>query len=62
MISSMTAFARRELQTDRGTLVWEIRSVNHRYLELQFRLPENLRDLEPLLREQLRKSLKRGKV
>ena len=62
MISSMTAFARRELQTSWGSLVWEIRSVNHRYLELQFRLPENLRDLEPLLREQLRNGLKRGKV
>lgn len=62
MISSMTAFARCELQAGWGSLVWEIRSVNHRYLELQFRLPENLRDLEPLLREQLRKGLKRGKI
>ena len=62
MISSMTAFARTELQAEWGSLVWEIRSVNHRYLELQFRLPENLRDLEPLLREKLRKDLKRGKV
>ena len=62
MISSMTAFARREQQSDEGSIVWEIRSVNHRYLELQFRLPENLRDLEPTLREKLRGSLKRGKV
>ncbi len=58
MIASMTAFAR----AGRGSLVWEIRSVNHRYLELVFRLPESLRGLEPSLREAARSRLSRGKV
>ena len=58
MIASMTAFAR----AGRGSLVWEIRSVNHRYLELVFRLPESLRSLEPSLREAARARLSRGKV
>ncbi|MGY0219540.1 YicC/YloC family endoribonuclease [Endozoicomonadaceae bacterium StTr2] len=62
MTSSMTAFARVESQQDWGSLVWEIRSVNHRYLEPHFRLPESLREIEPALREQLRKNLYRGKV
>jgi uncharacterized protein (TIGR00255 family) len=62
MTSSMTAFARQEESTQWGSIVWEIRSVNHRYLENHFRLPENLRDLEPNLRENLRKELARGKV
>lgn len=59
---SMTAFARKERAESWGTLVWEIRSVNHRYLELGFRLPETFRYLEPMLREQLRGALQRGKV
>ncbi|MEZ5539110.1 MAG: YicC/YloC family endoribonuclease [Pseudomonadales bacterium] len=59
---SMTAFARTERAEVWGTLVWEIRSVNHRYLEPGFRLPETFRFLEPALREQLRKQLQRGKV
>lgn len=54
----MTAFAR----VGRGFLVWEVRSVNHRYLELVFRLPESLRALEPSLREAARARLGRGKV
>jgi len=62
MTSSMTAFARTEEQTDWGNLIWEIRSVNHRYLESQFRLPENLRDIEPAIREKLRNSVSRGKI
>lgn len=62
MTTSMTAFARKEVQTEWGVLIWEIRSVNHRYLEMQFRLPEHLRDLEPHLRDLLRKNLFRGKV
>ena len=62
MPQSMTAFARASAQEDWGTLSWEIRSVNHRYLEPGFRLPETLRDLEMPLREHLRKSLGRGKV
>ena len=54
----MTAFAR----AGSDSLVWEIRSVNHRYLELAFRLPEQLRALEPSLRDIARKRLSRGKV
>ena len=62
MTASMTAFARQEESTQWGAIVWEIRSVNHRYLETQFRLPENFRDLEPILRDKLRKSFARGKL
>ncbi|WP_066017394.1 YicC/YloC family endoribonuclease [Endozoicomonas atrinae] len=62
MTSSMTAFARVQIQEDWGSLVWEIRSVNHRYLEPHFRLMEQAREIEPALRELIRKQLKRGKV
>jgi uncharacterized protein (TIGR00255 family) len=62
MTSSMTAFARQQSEHPWGTLVWEIRSVNHRYLEPSFRLPDSLRHLEGALREQLRSVLQRGKV
>lgn len=62
MIRSMTAFARQDTQKDWGTLTCEIRTVNHRYLEPSFRLPESLRELENSFREQLRKQLRRGKV
>ena len=62
MTRSMTAFARQEAQHDWGSLVWEVRSVNHRYLEPHLRLPESLRELEGSLRETLRKKLSRGKV
>ena len=62
MTRSMTAFTRQEIQQPWGTLTWELRSVNHRYLEPHFRLPESLRDIEGKLREQLRKVLSRGKV
>ncbi|MFL1466518.1 YicC/YloC family endoribonuclease [Marinobacter sp. DUT-3] len=62
MIRSMTAFARQDTQGEWGTLTCEIRTVNHRYLEPSFRLPEALRELENTFREQLRQQLKRGKV
>ncbi|QSX33962.1 YicC family protein [Shewanella avicenniae] len=62
MIHSMTAYARIEHKADWGTASWELRSVNQRYLETYFRLPEQLRFLEPTLRETLRKRLNRGKV
>lgn len=62
MIYSMTAFARRELKAQWGSAVWEIRSVNQRFLETFFRLPEQFRSLEPVLRERFRKQLQRGKV
>lgn len=62
MIYSMTGFARVETKADWGTAVWEIRSVNQRYLETHYRLPEQFRSLEPMLRERFRKRLQRGKV
>lgn len=62
MTSSMTAFARKQADFPWGTLVWEIRSVNHRYLEPAFRLPEQFRSVETALRDVLRSSLSRGKI
>ncbi|SUC10477.1 K+ -transporting ATPase [Pasteurella canis] len=62
MIYSMTAFARLEIKQDWGDAVWEIRSVNQRYLETFFRLPEQFRGLENTLREKLRQNLTRGKI
>lgn len=62
MISSMTAFSRADTVADFGELCWELRSVNHRYLEASFRLPETLRSLEPELRDMLRAELARGKL
>jgi uncharacterized protein (TIGR00255 family) len=62
MIVSMTGFARAESTSPAGSLVCELRSVNHRYLEVSVRLPEELRPLEQELRAQLQKELRRGKV
>ncbi len=62
MTRSMTAFARAEGVFDWGSLVWELRSVNHRYLEVYPKLPEGYRDLEQTVRETVRKKLNRGKV
>jgi uncharacterized protein (TIGR00255 family) len=62
MVHSMTAFARVERAGAQGTLSWEIRSVNHRYLEPHLRLPEALRDLEGGVRDALRQGISRGKV
>ncbi|WP_300650978.1 YicC/YloC family endoribonuclease [Pseudomonas sp.] len=62
MIHSMTAFARAEQAGTNGTLTWELRSVNHRYLEPHLRLPDAFRDLEGAVREALRNGLSRGKV
>ena len=62
MIHSMTAFSRVEVKGDWGNAVWEIRSVNQRFLETYFRLPEQFRSVEPVLRERFRKALNRGKV
>jgi len=62
MPHSMTAFARASAQLPDCTLTWELRSVNHRFLEPHFRLPESLRELEMPLREALRAGLARGKV
>ncbi|WP_285422905.1 YicC/YloC family endoribonuclease [Pseudomonas sp. efr-133-TYG-103a] len=62
MVHSMTAFARAERAGPQGTLSWELRSVNHRYLEPHLRLPESFRDLESAVREALRQGLSRGKI
>ncbi|MGL6222364.1 MAG: YicC/YloC family endoribonuclease [Steroidobacteraceae bacterium] len=62
MIRSMTGFARRERQGPWGTLACEIRSVNHRYLELSLRLPEDMRVLEGDARQAVAAALRRGKV
>jgi uncharacterized protein (TIGR00255 family) len=62
MIQSMTAFARTQRQVASGHLCWEIRSVNHRYLDISFRLPESFRFLEAPLRNSLRDLITRGKL
>jgi uncharacterized protein (TIGR00255 family) len=62
MISSMTGFARQESTGAFGTLVCEIRSVNHRFLDAAVRLPESCRALETELRQLLARDLRRGKV
>ncbi len=62
MPRSMTAFDRREARGDWGKLVWELRSVNHRYLDLSPRLPEDLRQIESVVRERVSQRLGRGKV
>jgi len=62
MISSMTGFARRERQGPWGTLTCELRSVNHRYLEISLRLPEELRGLDNEVRKSLGATIRRGKV
>ncbi len=62
MIQSMTAFARGQVAGSWGTAVCELRSINHRYLELMVRLPDNLHELEAPMRESLRRFIKRGKI
>ncbi len=62
MIYSMTAFARASENNKIGNIQWEIRSVNQRFLDMNFRLPEVLRHLEMSIREKVRKKLNRGKL
>ncbi|MDB6088554.1 MAG: uncharacterized protein JWN85_1338 [Gammaproteobacteria bacterium] len=62
MIASMTGFARREISGSWGALVCELRSVNHRFLEAGYRLPDELRAAEGELRQRLAREIKRGKV
>ena len=62
MIRSMTGFASAERQYEFGRLTWELRSVNHRYLEIGLRAPEEFRPLEPEIRRILGEHLGRGKV
>lgn len=62
MIFSMTGYAVASTELDSGALSLELRAVNHRYLDLQLRLPDELRAQEPLLREVIAARLTRGKV
>lgn len=62
MIRSMTAFSRQQGHGEWGELTWEVRSVNHRYLETVVRLPEELRGIEPVVRERVTARLGRGKI
>jgi uncharacterized protein (TIGR00255 family) len=62
MTRSMTGFARVEAQLEQGDLAWELRAVNHRFLDAQFKMPEDFRRLEPELRKRLGAKLTRGKV
>ena len=62
MIRSMTAFAGGEAPATGGTLSCELRAVNHRYLELSVRLPEELRALETSFRERMAQKVSRGKI
>ena len=62
MIRSMTAFAAAERATDDGALACELRAVNHRFLEVGLRLPEELRAFEPQLRERIAARVSRGKL
>ena len=62
MTQSMTAFARESTEQSWGALVWELRSVNHRYLDVNIKLPEELRDIENTIRARLSEKLKRGKI
>ncbi len=62
MLHSMTGFARQSAESALGTLSWELRAVNHRYLDVQFRLPEDLRPKEHAFKQLVAATLKRGKV
>jgi len=62
VLKSMTAFARVQETCDAGTLTWELRSVNHRYLEPGLKLPEDFKTLEPEIRKLISQYLKRGKI
>ncbi len=62
MLSSMTAFGRLEKNTEVGMLSWEMRAVNHRYLDVTLRMPEELRVLEPVIRAKIGKVVSRGKL
>ena len=62
MARSMTAFARQEAVKDWGSMTLELRSVNHRYLDVSLRMPEDFRNLESKIREKISAKLARGKV
>jgi uncharacterized protein (TIGR00255 family) len=58
----MTGFARQSAETTAGTMTWELRAVNHRYLDVQFKLPDELRPKEADFKKQVSSVLRRGKV
>jgi uncharacterized protein YicC (UPF0701 family) len=62
MLHSMTGFARESAEAEIGALTWEIRAVNHRYLDLQFRLPDEMRAHEQAFRQAVAAKLSRGKI
>ncbi|HNP37076.1 MAG TPA: YicC family protein [Woeseiaceae bacterium] len=62
MLHSMTGFARQSADVPIGALTWELRSVNHRYLDLQFKMPDELRGEEAALRQLVGDTVKRGKL
>jgi len=62
LIRSMTAFSRRESSTELGEFTWELRSVNHRYLDASIRLPDALRGVEAKVKSRLSNYAARGKV
>ena len=62
MLHSMTGFARDSADSDMGTLTWELRAVNHRFLDVQFKLPDEMRPWEQNFRQQVSAVLSRGKV
>ncbi len=62
MIASMTSFGRVEESAQWGHVIWELRSVNHRYLEISLRLPEEFRHMEAKVRQNISNKIKRGKV
>src|SRR5580698_7642320 len=62
MIRSMTGFARRERQFPQGSLTWELKTVNHRFLEVGCRLPEEFRAAEADFRQAISGTVRRGKV
>src|SRR5438046_9041196 len=62
MIASMTGFASAVRESAKGSLSVELKTVNHRYFEFQARIPEELRPIEPAVREALAATLTRGKI
>jgi len=62
MIYSMTGFATAATEQETGSLTLDLRAVNHRYLDLQLRVPDEFRSLEPVLRETIASQLTRGKI
>ena len=62
MVHSMTAFAREDIDAEWGAAAWELRSVNHRYLDVSLRLPEELRSLDAEVRKRVAARVRRGKV